>query len=242
MISDWPVRRLKTPRCSIGSPSEFVQQGWSVKQLVRQIVTSATYRQAPTFEAEHFALRSPRRLQRRATSRLAPASERACSRRRRTARPSGPDLPPEVLGSNPAFLDDNAEKTKGWYPSPKPDQYCRSLFLVQKRNTRTPLLETFDLPDNSTPCARREVSTVAPQALMLLNSSLAVEAARALAERVHRDAGEESARQVERAFELALQRLPDESESVACEQLLTKLSLAELCRVLLNLNEFVYLD
>ncbi len=67
--------------------------------------------------------------------------------------PVWPDLPPEVLDSNPAFLDDNPEKTKGWYPSPKADQYCRSLFLVQKRNTRTPLLESFDLPDNSTSCA-----------------------------------------------------------------------------------------
>ena len=49
-------------------------------------------------------------------------------------------------------------------------------------------------------------------------------------------------RQVQRAFELALQRLPDESESAACERLLTERSLAELCRVLVNLNEFVYVD
>ncbi len=221
--------------------SEFVQQGWSVKQLVRLIVTSAAYRQAPTFAAEHFALRSPRRLSaEQLRDSLLQVSGLVTAKA--DGPPIWPDLPPEVLGSNPAFLDDNAEKTKGWYPSPKPDQYCRSLFLVQKRNTRAPLLETFDLPDNSTPCARREVSTVAPQALMLLNSALAVEAACAFAERIELDVGEEPARQVQCAFELALQRLPVESESVACEQLLTKLSLAELCRVLLNLNEFVYLD
>jgi len=221
--------------------SEFVRQGWSVKQLVRQIATSAAYRQAPTFTANHFALRSPRRLsaEQLRDSLLFVSGLLAA---KADGPPIWPDLPPEVLGSNPAFLDDNPEKTKGWYPSPKADQYCRSLFLVQKRNTRVPLLESFDLPDNSTPCARREVSTVAPQALMLLNSSLSVEAAHGFADRVERDAGADPVQQVQRAFELALGRLPDPSESSACERLLAERSLAELCRALVNLNEFVYLD
>jgi hypothetical protein len=156
--------------------------------------------------------------------------------------PIWPELPPEVLESNPAFLDENAEKTKGWYPSPKPDLYCRSLFLVQKRNTRVPLLESFDLPDNSTPCARREVSTVAPQALALLNGALTADAAKAFAERLNSDAGNDPTQQVQRAFELALQRPPDDSESAACLQFLAERNLSELCRALLNLNEFVYVD
>ncbi|MCI0333440.1 MAG: PSD1 and planctomycete cytochrome C domain-containing protein [Planctomycetes bacterium] len=221
--------------------SEFVRQGWSVKQLVRQITASAAYQQAPTFTAEHFALRAPRRLSAEqlrdsllfVSGLLTTKSE---------GPPIWPDLPPEVLDSNPAFLDDNPEKTKGWYPSPKPVQYGRSLFLVQKRNTRIPMLESFDLPDNSTPCARREVSTVAPQALTLLNSELAVEAARAFADRVERDVGHEPASQVMGAFQLALQRPPEGSESAACEQLLSEHSLPELCRALLNLNEFAYVD
>jgi hypothetical protein len=220
---------------------EFVRQGWSVKRLVRQIATSATYRQAPSFEGEHFALRSPRRLSaEQLRDSLLAVSGLVTSKS--DGPPIWPDLPPEVLHSNPAFLDDNAEKTKGWYPSPKAEQYCRSLFLVQKRNTRLPLLESFDLPDNSTPCARREVSTAAPQALTLLNSPLAVEAAQAFARRVEHEAGKEPASQVRRAFELALQRPPDEFELQASKQLLNERSLAELCRALVNLNEFVYLD
>jgi hypothetical protein len=221
--------------------SEFVRQNWSVKQLIRQIATSSAYRQAPSFGAEHFALRSPRRLnaeQLRDSLLLVSGLLTA----KADGPPIWPDLPPEALGSNPAFLDDNPEKTKGWYSSPEADQYCRSLFLVQKRNTRVPLLETFDLPDNSTPCARREVSTVAPQALTMLNSSLAVKAARAFAERVEREAGEDAARQVEHAFALALQRRPDASELTASERFLAERSLAELCRALLNLNEFMYVD
>jgi len=221
--------------------SEFVRQGWSVKQLVRLIATSATYQQAPTFTAEHFALRSPRRLSAEQL-RDSLLSVSGLVTAKADGPPIWPDLPPEVLDSNPAFLDDNEEKTKGWYPSPKPDQYCRSLFLVQKRNTRLPLLESFDLPENSTSCARREISTVAPQALMLLNNSLAMEASRAFAARVERDAGQEPEQQVQRAFQLALQRRADKSEAAHCQRLLTDYSLAELCRVLLNLNEFVYAE
>jgi hypothetical protein len=221
--------------------SEFVREGWSVKQLVRQIVTSAAYQQAPTFTGNHFALRSPRRLSaEQLRDSLLFVSGLLTSKS--DGPPVWPDLPPEILLTNPAFLDDNAEKTKGWYPSTKPEQYCRSLFLVQKRNTRVPLLESFDLPDNSTPCARREISTVAPQALMLLNSPLAVEAARALAERVEREVGKEPEDQVRRAFELTLQRGPDNFEAKACNRLLVERSLVELCRALLNINEYAYVD
>jgi hypothetical protein len=221
--------------------SEFVRREWSVKQLVRLIATSAAFRQAPNFTRDHFALRRPERL---SAEQLRDSMLFVCGLL--TAKADGPpiwpELPPEVLDSNPAFLDDNPEKTKGWYPSPAAEQPCRSLFLVQKRNTRVPMLESFDLPDNSTSCAFRQVSTVAPQALTLLNGPVAVEASRAFATRVKSEAGDDATRQVERAFELALQRLPDEAEAAACRQLLAQRSLAELCRSLLNLNEFVYVD
>ena len=156
--------------------------------------------------------------------------------------PVWPDLPPEILQANPAFLDDNETKTKGWYPSPTADQHARSLFLVQKRTVRVPFMETFDLPENSVSCARRTESTVAPQALSLLNSPLAVEAARAFAARVTKEAGGDQHAQISRAFALALQREPLKSERELCERLLQRRKLPELCRALLNLNEFVYLD
>jgi hypothetical protein len=221
--------------------SEFVRDGWSVKRLVRQIATSATYRQAANYDNSHFALRSPRRLSAEQlrdallfTSGLLTAKV--------DGPPVWPDLPSEILKANPAFLDENEQKTKGWYPSPKGEQYCRSLFLVQKRNTRIPLLETFDQPDNSTPCACRQVSTVAPQALTLLNSALVIECANALAKRVEREAGGDPSRRVAQAFQLALQRPPDEAERNTCELFLSRSSLPELCRALLNVNEFAYVD
>jgi mono/diheme cytochrome c family protein len=221
--------------------SEFMAQGWSIKKLVRQIVASATYRQQATYDRDYFSLRLPRRLTaeqlRDAVLSVSGLLTSKCG-----GPPIWPELPPEVLQTNPAFLDDNAEKTKGWYPSTKADQYCRGLFLVQKRTTHLPLLEAFDLPDNSTPCARRETSTVAPQALMLLNNALVADAAHALAERVKHGAGDAAARQVQRTFELTLQRSPDETEMAVCRRLIDEHGLASLCRALLNVNEFVYLD
>ncbi len=156
--------------------------------------------------------------------------------------PIWPELPPEILQANPAFLDDNETKTKGWYPSPKPEQNVRSIYLVQKRTVRVPFMETFDLPENATSCPRRNESIVAPQALSLLNSTLAVEAARSLAARVEQDAGKEPQAQVDRAFALVLTRLPDADERRVCLGLLQQRSLAELCRALLNLSELIYVD
>ncbi len=153
--------------------------------------------------------------------------------------PVWPDLPPEILQANPAFLDDNETRTKGWYPSPAEQQSVRSLHLVQKRTVRVPFLETFDMPENSVSCARRVESTVAPQALSLLNSPMALGVARSLAARLEREAG---VRPVERAFELVLQRPPTEVERRVAERLLADRGLVALCRAMINLNEFVYVD
>jgi hypothetical protein len=221
----------------------FMHDGWSVKQLHRLIVTSATYRQSSvgSGDSRWLAHQRPRRLTGEALrdAMLAVAGRLQLSH---GGPPVWPELPSEVLRANPAFLDDNAEKTKGWYPSPPPKTDVRSIYLVQKRTVHVPLLEVFDLPENAVSCARRNVSTVAPQALTLLNSPFAVEMAASFAERIEAEAGCSAGDQVECAFRHALQRRPDAGERAACVQLLQRRTLAELCRVLLNVNEFVYVD
>jgi hypothetical protein len=227
---------------------EFVRGGWSVKKLHRLIVTSATYRQAGGVppandpENEWLSRQNPRRLSAEQLRDALLAVSGSLKLEHAGGPPVWPDLPPEILQANPAFLDDNETKTKGWYPSPKTNQNVRSVFLIQKRTVRMPFMETFDLPENSVSCARRNESIVAPQALSLLNSSLAVEASRALASRVQREAGDDLTKQVGRAFLIALQRAPDKDEQRACAELVRQRSLAELCRALLNLNEFIYVD
>ena len=156
--------------------------------------------------------------------------------------PVWPELPAEVLQANPAFLDDNAEKTKGWYPSPAAEQDARSVYLIQKRTVRLPFMEAFDLPSNEISCARRQESIVAPQAFTLLNSSLAINAAESFAARLASERGGDISAAVGRAFELAFQRAPSAAERAACERLARERGLTELCRALLNVNEFIYVD
>jgi hypothetical protein len=107
---------------------------------------------------------------------------------------------------------------------------------------RVPFMETFDLPENSVPCARRTESVVPTQALALLNGSLATQGARVLAARVKSSGGASPGALVDVAFDFALQRKPTADERRACVALLEQRNLVELCRALLNLNEFIYID
>jgi hypothetical protein len=240
--------------------SEFVREGWSTKKLHRLIVTSATYRQSssavakesPTLkfigmrktalnDAENvlFARQNLRRL----SAEQLRDSLLAVSGKLRTydgGPPIWPELPADILSANPAFLDDNELKVKGWYPSPPEEQGARSIYMIQKRTVRVPFMEMFDLPENATSCARRNQSTVAPQALTLLNSPLAIETAKAFAARLNTEV--DPVRRLEHAFQLALQRKPDPTEMADCLELVEQRGWIELCRALLNVNEFVYID
>ena len=234
--------------------TEFIRGGWSVKNLHRLIVNSTTYRQTISGDPETLAkarrLDAENRLLWRQNLRRLTAEQLRDSllavagtlQHRGGGPPTWPELPADVLTANPAFLDDNAEKTKGWYPSPPDERTVRSIFLVQKRTVHVPFLETFDLPENTTSCARRNVSLVAPQALSLLNGSEAADAARALARRIDQDVGGSPDARIRRGFELVLQRQPAPEELLACGRFLARAGLAELCRSLLNLNEFAYVD
>ena len=222
----------------------FIDDGWSVKRLVRLIMLSATYQQAANYrepaEPLIYATRRPRRLTAEQL-RDAMLAVSGLLTTKNSGPPQWPALPREVLEANPAFLDDNETKTKGWYPSPAADQNCRSIFLVQKRNTRVPLLETLDQPENSVPCQRRWSSIVAPQALLLLNSPEALAACKNFAARIESIAQSDRDR-IEAAFLLALQRRPTSTELSACQQLVARTNYVELARVLLNVNEFAYID
>jgi len=231
--------------------SEFMRDGWSTKRFYRLLVTSATYRQGRAAQRalarSEIGLMNTPRPRRLSAEQLRDAllAVSGLLRDKAGGPPVWPELPAEILRANPAFLDDNETKLKGWYPTPKAEQHVRSIFLVQKKTVRVPFMETFDLPENSVSCPCRTESIVAPQALSLLNSPFAVEAATAFAARVQRETSGLQATgeaQVQCAFALALQRPPAKQEMSACLQLIQKRSLTELCRALLNLNEFVYLD
>ena len=224
--------------------SELIDSGWSIKHVQRLIVTSSVYRQATVTEVgtrQRMSLRN--NLRRLEAEALRDRILVACGLldQRIGGPPVWPEIPAEILQANPAFLDDNATKTKGWYPSPAETQSVRSLFLVQKRTVRIPFLETFDLPDNSVSCARREASLVAPQALTLLNGELVEQAATALAKTISMRT-QLADEQCRLAFQQTLLRQPSEHELTLAVAFLKTHSLDELCRALLNTNEFAFIE
>lgn len=227
--------------------------GWSLKKMVRRMVTSAVYRQAAfvTDDAARAKAMSQdagnallwRMNPRRITAeqlRDAMLSVAGLLKECDGGPPRWPALPDEVLAANPAFYDDNAEKTKGWYPSPPEQLHVRSIYLIQKRSVRLPFMETFDQPDNFVSCTRRQVSTVAPQAATLLHNPMVIEYAKAFAARLEKE--RDPAQRVRLAWRLAFSREPEESERAAAARLLEGAALPDFCRALLNLNAFVYLD
>ncbi len=116
----------------------------------------------------------------------------------------------------------------------------RSIYLIAKRNLRLPFFENLDAPALQTSCARREASTHPPQALELLNGSLANDLAQAFAKRLERECGQNQDKTIDRAFLLALGRAPTAKERQRSSEFLNEQPLGEFTLALFNLNEFLY--
>jgi hypothetical protein len=175
-----------------------------------------------------------------------------------------PPLPAELLST---LLKNQ------WNVTPnETDHRRRSIYLFVRRNLRYPLFEAFDRPDTNASCARRNRSTIAPQALILLNSEFSLAAARDLAGRLFAEAQDAADARVTLAYRLTLGREPlPEERSLAATFLQTqtaKLRAAgrpanelalpnppavdvaphvaaawtDFCLALYNSNEFVYVD
>ena len=121
------------------------------------------------------------------------------------------------------------------------EQHRRSLYLLNKRTVRLPMMTAFDQPDTMTSCPMRPVSTHALQALSLFNSNFMREESNRFAARLGRECGNDHAFQLRRAYKLALARLPKPVEIKMGEQFLASGgALADFCLALFNRNEFVY--
>ncbi|MEZ5977188.1 MAG: DUF1553 domain-containing protein [Planctomycetota bacterium] len=215
--------------------SRFVEDGWSVKSLHRRILLSRTYRQSAVgdprgaeVDPEDVALWHfpTRRLEAEVVrdSILAVAGELDEAR--------GGSL---LDTANHDYVTNDQSQSKERYDSKR-----RSLYLPVVRNAQYEFFATFDYPDPSLSIARRPVTSVASQALWLLHSPLATQAAAALAQRAASEA--EDADPLERAFALALAREPSENERAACERFLASGGdLAGFCQVLLSTSEFLHL-
>lgn len=235
--------------------TEIPRRGWSLKAMHRLLMTSTTWQLASHLPLDandterrnwnearardsRFRLHS-RGLRRRLEGEVIRDTLLAVSgqlSQRRNGPGIRPPLPPELTAT---LLRDQ------WPVSPdRADDTRRSIYLFVRRNLRFPILEAFDRPDPSLSCPRRHVSTIAPQALTLLNSDFSAEAARALARLIERDAGSSPDRQVTALYERTLQRAPTAEEQDAAREFLEQspAGLPDLCLAVLNLNEMIYLD
>jgi len=200
--------------------TQFTGSGWDVKRLVRQIVTSAAYRQS--------AKVSPRLHERDPENRLyarGPRFRLSAEEIRDTALAVSGLLNPKIGGASvspyqPEGLweelssrGDSKKWTAQFYEqSHGADLYRRSLYTFWKRTCPPPQLQTFDAPDRETCTVNRERTNTPLQALVLLNDPTYVEAARVLAERLMTDAATLPEERIRWAFRLATARTATDAE------------------------------
>ncbi len=193
--------------------TEFVRTGWDVKQLLRLLVTSATYRQSSSGSAEHFR-RDPENLllARGARYRL-PAElvrDQALAASGLLAERLGGA---SVLPYQPEGLWTELASAGQDYPqSHGADLYRRSMYTFWRRTVHHPTMAAFDAPAREICTVRRPRTNTPIQALALMNEPGFVEASRNLAERVLREAGPETDARLTWAFRLVLARVPTEAE------------------------------
>ena len=230
--------------------TELPRLDWSRKRLHRLIVTSSVYRQAsalvdrtPTSDRPDVGVRATESLlahfPRRRLDGEAIRDSLLAASGELNRQPSGPGFRPPL----PDELVRTLLKSQ-WPVTPEVEQHRRrSVYLFARRNLRYPIFEAFDKPDSNASCPRRNVSTIAPQALLLLNADDSVVAAQRLAENIEKQTGTDRRAAIESAYRHILNRKPTADDVRDAEQFLTSDSaLADLCLALFNLNEFVYLD
>jgi len=193
--------------------TEFPRRGWSLKAMHRLIVTSATYRQDGRATPEQVA-RDPRNvlLARGPRFRVSAETIRDAALAAAgllDARVGGPSVkPPQPEGATLLSYGQEA-----WKPSVGADRYRRGLYTFLKRTAPFAAFATMDAPSPDVACMRRERSNTPLQALAMLNDVVFVEAARALARRVVREAESPSPEaRLDRAYLLVLGRPPREDE------------------------------
>jgi hypothetical protein len=220
---------------------EFMNRGWSIKQMHRLIMTSEAYQMASAYEDAADREKDPQnqylwrfRAQRLDAEVVRDSILTASGGINLTigGPPAFPPLPKEILSSVSYGVWKNDEDG--------PAAWRRSVYVYRRRGLAFPMFQVFDLPEQNITAAARNVSTVPTQALMLLNDPFVLRQAELFADRVRKEAGDDLQRQIDLAYRIALTRAPTETEMrVAVESTKTH-SLVDLTHVLFNLNEFVY--
>jgi hypothetical protein len=245
---------------------EFTRHGWSLKWLHRLILTSNTYRMRKQWNDEYGKVDPENRLWWRFPYRRLEVEAIRDSMLhvsgRLNAKMYGPAMYPFIP---PEALAGNSDPDKIWPAYDEAEASRRTVYAFIKRSLVVPMIEVLDLCDTTKSSAKRAVTSVAPQALTLFNGRFVNEQSAHLAVRLEREAGDDPDRQIERAYLLALCREPTAAERRAMREFVgaeaarlvneaaaassplapkaaRHTALEQLCRVIFNLNEFVYPD
>ncbi len=218
---------------------ELIRNHWSLKTVHRLIVTSATYRQSSRLEeSKHQTDADNRLLWRKSPRRL-----EAEALRDAMLSVSG-QLNEKMHG--PGYQDFRTFTANSQFYvmlDPVGNAFNRrSLYRTWVRSGRSGFLDVFDCPDPSAKAPNRPVTTTPLQALSLLNNSFAMRMADQFANRVLSEVGTKTTRQIERIYELAYARTPNDQEQNAAVSFVQSHGLSAFCRVVLNSNEFLYVD
>ena len=220
--------------------TEFISSGWSMKHIHRLILLSDTFRQKSEPRAEALAVDADSRF----LWRFPPRRLEAEALRDSILHASG-KLNLKMYGTGFDFFEQRGG-VESFEPKPaaSPSEWRRMIYATKIRMETGHVFGVFDCPDAGQMAPRRSRSITPVQALNLFNSQFVTAQADFLAERVRLKAGTGALEQeeVEYAVALALGRSPDAVEVEQLTQLSKEHGLEQVCRVLLNTNEFVFLQ
>lgn len=217
---------------------DFMDSGWSIKDLHRKIVLSATYRQENRIHSDGLSLDADGRLLWRYPSRRVEAEVIRDS----ILAISG-QLDRKMFGRGYDLFHSRGG-TGGFRPvesHQKPEGRRRMIYAYKVRMEQEAVFGAFDCPDAGQSAPTRGQSTTPIQALNLFNSSFTIDLASDFSEYVTSLSGEKVERQVEQAWKLAFGRMPDVEERQDATQLVREHGLPTLARALFNSNEFLFL-
>jgi hypothetical protein len=240
---------------------------WSLKKLHRVIVLSETYRQSSQVSGlvsgtDSSPARNVKPETRNAAATVDPENKLLWHfpyRRldaeaiRDSMLAAAGNLERQVFGPavylpiQQAAIEAHTDKEAAWQAGTEPDINRRTVYAYVKRTLLVPMLESFDFCDTTNSTDLRSITSIAPQALTLFNGDFVNRQAELFAARLRREAGDDATGQIDLAFRLALSRqaTPGEAASLAAfleaeSSALGEQALVQVCRVILNLNEFVY--
>ena len=217
--------------------SEFIRSGWSVKQMHRLIVLSATYRQS----TRHDPIAAAKDVDVRLLWRF-PTRRLESEQIRDAILAVNGRLDLKMYGRGFDLFEQRGGLS-GFKPieSFTGEGLRRMIYAHKIRREREVVFGAFDCPDAGQSTARRRESTTPIQALNLFNSRFTIEESAAFSACVKSEAGDEVTNQIRRAYRLALTREPSADELRDAEPVVETQDLGTLCRALFNSNEFLFL-